>query len=89
MRHVASCVCHGYPQKNICRYHAHPFTDLECKALTHTFPQDCFDCGGRGRYCPSQPDKCDGCEDCDRCGGNGIEPNKKADAGTPAQEREE
>lgn len=34
----------------------------------------CWDCGGRGRVCPSQPDKCDGCEDCERCAGTGADP---------------
>src|SRR5437867_1342431 len=32
--HVASCVCHEDPQKHICRYHAHPFVDIECEALS-------------------------------------------------------
>lgn len=32
--HVASCVCHDHPQKDICRYHPHPFLDAECEALS-------------------------------------------------------
>jgi len=30
--------------------------------------RECMTCGGRGRFCPSHPDRCEaGCEDCD-CG---------------------
>jgi len=32
--HVSTCVCHGNPQKDICRYHRHPFTDAQCEALS-------------------------------------------------------
>jgi len=34
---------------------------------------DCWDCGGSGKVCPSEPDKCEGCEDCERCKGTGAE----------------
>lgn len=38
----------------------------------------CYDCGGTGKFCPSQPDRCAGCEDCERCHGTGIEPDKES-----------
>lgn len=34
--------------------------------------RECPDCFGRGVFCPSWPDRCQGCERCDTCHGTGI-----------------